>query len=975
MSTEQRQSLEVFFSYAREDEVLRTELEKHLRILELQGFIKGWHDRDINAGIDWSHEIHKHLNSAHIILLLVSPDFLASRYCYSIEMRRAMERHYAKEAYVIPIILRPIYWKGAPFASLQVLPTDAKPVTSWRSSDEAFLNVTTGIRAVIERFTLLLPSDSSDKSHETIFLYPHNIRHQESSFCPYRGLHTFREQDAPFFCGRDIFAEQLLERVHKQSFVAVVGPSGSGKSSLVLAGLLPRLRYEGKWQIATFRPSERPFHALASTLISLLEPGLDEIDRLIRVNKLADPLQQGDISLYDVVERIADRQSCQLLLFADQFEELYTRCSTREDRERFLDVLVETIRIISQSQQQRCTLLITLRADFLGQALLYRPFADAFQSTDFKISPMNRQELQEAIIRPVEQFGVNIESGLTQRLVDAVYQEPGNLPLLEFTLALLWAKQSKGMLTHTAYQEIGEVENAVADYAEGVFAKFSEHEQLQARQVFVQLVYLGEGTEDTRRTAKRSQIKEEHWNLVLRLSDARLVICGRDESTGEEVVEMVHEALIKGWKRFRCWIEEDREWRLWQERLRGALRQWEKSERDDGALLRGALLVEAQRWLALYPDAMNSLEQAFVEVSQRYERQEAQRWKDLYEEAERQREQARRLQQAATAIFHISSLSGGPSALPRVLDRTLQAIQEITGSRYYAVLLLDQPITRNMDSNLDVPAHTVQAVTIAAQKGFHTNSMNWRPLANKRLLLGHAIKQRDAMIVTDTSTIPDIDFPFLDENGRPFRPGSALCVPIFEQYAFDREPEIPPKANDEEKGLTIAVMGTIEVYHRDVHNFPAEDVELLRQFAQHVALAILNARLYRSVNRLARTANRQARQKENIMHVVPGSIVILDPQGRIADINPATKKLFGWSEDVIGLPMQQVVANSAVTYADDFVRVLSSIDELERRALMSYKEETSIITPDGQQRTINCSYACIRDELGDIFAFIIFIMA
>src|SRR5260370_14341164 len=131
MAAEARQPLEVFYSYAHEDEPLRQELEKHLHILELQGFIKGWHDRDISAGIEWANEIDTHLNSAHIILLLVSPDFLASRYCYSVEMKRAMERHYAKEACVIPIILRPLYWQGAPFHKLQLLPTDAKPVTQW----------------------------------------------------------------------------------------------------------------------------------------------------------------------------------------------------------------------------------------------------------------------------------------------------------------------------------------------------------------------------------------------------------------------------------------------------------------------------------------------------------------------------------------------------------------------------------------------------------------------------------------------------------------------------------------------------------------------------------------------------------------------------------------------------------------------------------------------------------------------------
>jgi len=146
------QSIEIFFCYAREDEPLRQELEKQLRALRRQGIINLWHDRDISAGEEWQRAIDKHLNSANIILLLVSPDFIDSDYCYGIEMKRAMERHEREDARVIPIILRPVYWQKAPFGRLQALPTDAVPVTSpvWHTQDEAFFNVAEGIRLAVE---------------------------------------------------------------------------------------------------------------------------------------------------------------------------------------------------------------------------------------------------------------------------------------------------------------------------------------------------------------------------------------------------------------------------------------------------------------------------------------------------------------------------------------------------------------------------------------------------------------------------------------------------------------------------------------------------------------------------------------------------------------------------------------------------------------------------------------------------------
>lgn len=145
--------IEVFYSYAHADEVLRDELDKHLSILKRGGVIQDWHDRRIGAGTEWAGQIDAHLNTAHIILLLISADFLASDYCYDVEMTRAMERHHAGEARVIPVILRPVDWQGAPFGKLQALPTDARPVTSWANRDEAFKDVAQGIRAAVAEIT------------------------------------------------------------------------------------------------------------------------------------------------------------------------------------------------------------------------------------------------------------------------------------------------------------------------------------------------------------------------------------------------------------------------------------------------------------------------------------------------------------------------------------------------------------------------------------------------------------------------------------------------------------------------------------------------------------------------------------------------------------------------------------------------------------------------------------------------------
>jgi len=433
--------------------------------------------------------------------------------------------------------------------------------------------------------------------------------------CPYRGLSAFREADAPFFHGRAVFTTRLVEAVHAQPPVAViVGSSGSGKSSVVYAGLLPRLRAEGNWLIADMRPGGRSFHALAAVLLPLLEPSLSEADRLIESDKLAGAVREAGVSLSDVVARALSKNedTSRMLLLVDQLEELYTLCPEEEMHRRFLDTLLAAVETAGMRWPSPFVLLVTMRADFMGQALSYRPFADLLQRASLMMGPMTRDELRAAIVRPAEEQGAALEPGLVERLLDDVSEEPGNLPLLEFALTLLWERLDAGWMTHAAYDEIGRVQGALARYAEEAYQHLAEEERERARWVFEQLVQPGEGTEDTRRVATRAEIGEERWPLVQHLADQRLVVTGRDATTGTEIVEVVHEALIQRWGRLQGWMEEARAFRIWQERLRAALRAWERSGRDEGALLRGTTLAHAEGWLSERGRALSPAEVTFV---------------------------------------------------------------------------------------------------------------------------------------------------------------------------------------------------------------------------------------------------------------------------------------------------------------------------------------------------------------------------
>ncbi|MFN2188768.1 MAG: adenylate/guanylate cyclase domain-containing protein, partial [Candidatus Promineifilaceae bacterium] len=442
----------------------------------------------------------------------------------------------------------------------------------------------------------------------------HELRQVGSS--PYRGLAAFRETDASLFFGREVFTEQLALAVQERGLVAViVGPSGSGKSSTVFAGLLPQLRDNSEWLIIETRPGSQPFYALAGALLPAIEDGLGETERMIETKRLAQAIQEGELSLFQVVNRALERHPDvqRILLVIDQFEELFTLRTEPEEQRLYLDELLAAVEVAAPHRRSHLVLLLTLRADFMGQALTHRPFADTLQEGSLILGPMNREELQTAIEKPAELQGAAFESGLVQRILDDVGQEPGNLPLLEFALTLLWERMDDGWMTHAAYEEIGRVDGALARYAEEVFDGLNSDDKENSRRLFVQLVQPGEGTEDTRRVASRTELRKDQWSLVQHLADRRLVVTGRDQS-GVQTVEVVHEALIRGWDRLRSWMGEDRAFRTWQEGLRIALRGWEISDRDEGALLRGAPLAMAESWLVERESELSAAEQEFVQA-------------------------------------------------------------------------------------------------------------------------------------------------------------------------------------------------------------------------------------------------------------------------------------------------------------------------------------------------------------------------
>jgi WD40 repeat protein/DNA-binding SARP family transcriptional activator len=462
------------------------------------------------------------------------------------------------------------------------------------------------------------PESATRQLHEAILndaLPPVDLGQPQN---PYRSLHAFTAADADRFFGRERYIAALIDAIQRQPFVIVVGPSGSGKSSLVHAGLMARVASlhgntdvdqpfsVNMWRVVQFRPSGNPFFSLAAALAG---PNPDKA----LPSQLAQALQSRHSSLRTESAALLNHPSERLLFVIDQFEEIFTLSPNQDVTEAFLDLLFAGLDG-SAAQPPFLSCVATLRADFVAQALTNRHLADSLQANSIFLGPMDADELARAILEPARLEGVGLEPGLLERLLADVRSQPGSLPLLQFALTLLWEQQSERRLTHSAYAGLGGVAGALASYCDEIFNHLSHDEQVYAMRLFLQMVQVGEQTATTRRLVSRRELDETGWRIAQRLADARLLVTSQDVA-GDEIVEVAHEALIQTWPRLRGWIESDREFRTWQGRLRASIHQWRVSGQDAGALLRGASLAEAERWRELRRDDLSALMLDYIERS------------------------------------------------------------------------------------------------------------------------------------------------------------------------------------------------------------------------------------------------------------------------------------------------------------------------------------------------------------------------
>ncbi len=451
---------------------------------------------------------------------------------------------------------------------------------------------------------------------------------------PFKGLAHFDEADAHCFFGRERLIAELLAYLREHSLLVVIGASGSGKSSLVRAGLIPALRRctestsslkdGADWQVYLLTPTAHPLHAMAVTLTR-------EVESVTAAATLADDLERDPRSLAFALTRLESAKGTpRLLLVVDQFEELFTLCHDNAEREAFIDNLMAAVPAEGTSPIK---VILALRADFYAHCAGFPALRQAVARDQAYIGPMTLDEMRRAIEAPAEHGGWEFEPGLVDLILRDVGDEPGALPLLSHALLESWKRRRGRTLTLRGYTESGGVRGSIAQTAETIYGQLSPERQAMARHIFMQLTELGEGTQDTRRRAifeelvppgKDSGMVREVLNT---LAEARLV------TAGENTAEVAHEALIREWPALREWLNQNREALQLRRRLAEAAQAWDKMQRDPGELYRGARLAQALEWAKGNGEALSPLENTFLEASKGLQkREEAER------EAQRQRE-------------------------------------------------------------------------------------------------------------------------------------------------------------------------------------------------------------------------------------------------------------------------------------------------------------------------------------------------
>lgn len=556
--------------------------------------------------------------------------------------------------------------------------------------------------------------------------------------CPYVGLDAFNSDQHDIFYGRSQLISRMIDKLQQNRGLIIVGPSGSGKSSAALAGLIPQIK-TGAVQLEN-GPDSNQWHYYKPLL-----PGADPLANMVRVLHPAADLDAQKHSKKRLLkspqflaEQIAQQTDKPAVLLIDQFEEIYTLCFQDEARQAFIDNLLHLL----HRPAPRHVVILTMRSDFEDILVQVPELYALFEQTQIRVTAMKASELREAIVKPAQKVGLRFEDGLVDELIHEILGEPAALPLLQFTLLKLWEKRDRSRVTWAAYRQLGGGRQALANTANALFDSLSPAEQVTARQILLHIVHPDENLKITRTRILQEDlyhIKQPppQIDAVLeKFLEARLLRLTKGTQPGEARIEIAHEALAHTWPRLAAWLEENRVTRRRRLRLAAMAEEWQTRQQDSSLLLRGLLLEEA----ATFTD-LNKIEEAFVAAS----RQEAHREQMLREAEQREKlaqaqaladEQSRRAQESSQAASRLRRLVMALAAvfLVAVAAAMAAAINSQQAENSAATAVANEQIAEQ----LQLTAQAGQATAVASEATTEANA-NLRATAEV-----NANQQRDS---------------------------------------------------------------------------------------------------------------------------------------------------------------------------------------------------------------------------------------
>jgi TPR repeat protein len=681
---------DVFVSYSRADWRHAAEIDSVLRANGLRSFFDR---RNLALGLPWVPALEQAISAARAVIVLIGPRGLGNTQQY--ERQLAIVRQSSDPVFpVVPVILPETRAADRPFDFLNLLTwIDFSPVAKVSEAPDEIARLLAAVRGA--------PSPG-DLVREAI--------------CPYRGLDAFREEDAAFFFGRGDASEpesiigQLVHKVREHPFVMVVGRSGSGKSSLVYAGLLPALRRERDrfWNVLSLRPGPTPLRALAAAF----NPRADDegaAEYATKITTEADQLRTGDPELLSHIIREeldrAEGKPDRLLLYIDQWEELYALAPASSDKERagqhaadvnrFIDLLLTAARTAPVA------VVATVRADFYDPLIAHQEIRSLLPTRQVLLAAMPRSELERTIVEPARKVGLTFDPpDLVQRILDEAGEDEGMLPLLQYALKETWALRKGNAMTGDSYARSGGVREAIRITAERTFDALSAEDQQAARLLFLRLVSPGEGREDTRARAVMP-VEPVQRKIVEQFAGprTRLLVTGLDRAA-RPTVEVAHEALIRTWPRLRGWIDKNRD----KLRARAAVLQskadWEQSGKRDDMLLPAGLQLERARNLLADPGDITTDDiKEFISRSSAHEETALRRTAD----AQRKRVRNRNIALAGVSFLALlAGLLGWNAEQLRIKAETSLKLAEEQRHQADDILTGSTRVFRNVFNQLDI---------------------------------------------------------------------------------------------------------------------------------------------------------------------------------------------------------------------------------------------------------------------------------